>query len=735
MSSKEESESADGPRDVSDNNSLYEITSMLSPMVVISSETSETDLRTRNGSSSKGLFNKAMSSSSAKTCSRDQKGSPISPFTPMSPIVEISSESMEMDGNHTMTNLSSKRLFNMAMCSVKTSSGDQEMVAVSPISPVTPMNNDQQIMDQKIRNFQSSLVSGLLRRALEIRRDKTVPQSYLYLKNEIIWEFGTEAWERNKERVVKLLRSEALRDKESKLRRDKNVIRYAKRVITKLQYRTGNRLVKHKSVEKHVKGKFGNEAYERNRAHIVQTLRDMSALSRVRRFSSQISEDQLRIDEEQDEEDLTETDACREARQIAQSLLERGVLSQKEYNSMWFVNNNNKQEKEEETKQEYEVESTPLPFRIPPISKSNTLSVNKKRDIIPTALSMESTYDDDSEHFDSERDLIHTARKFRLNREIEQRRPESYIEIEEHGAPINACTIVNNTSLLSAADNGTLKLWSTKRSGAPICVFTLKGHVEAVNGCSANRVNLGASASDDETVQIWNLRDGRNVCCLRGHRDSVRDVRFFRGNSSDENRVVSVSFDRGIRIWDINMKACIFSTHVHSAEINACDTYGGDLVMTASDDKTSILLDTRAGGKIVNVFRSHSHWVTSCALSRDKTTALSGSTDGTVRVYDLRTLKVIRTFRDHNDGVLDCAFSLDRRIIITACSDGAIRVYHVETGELLRTLEGHLGEVSTCCAYSNDRIVSASYDETIRLWGEGWNISETVGIPERSISF
>ena len=43
---------------------------------------------------------------------------------------------------------------------------------------------------QRLRKFQSSLVSSLLRRTLEIRRDKSLPQSYLYLKNEIIWEFG-----------------------------------------------------------------------------------------------------------------------------------------------------------------------------------------------------------------------------------------------------------------------------------------------------------------------------------------------------------------------------------------------------------------------------------------------------------------------------------------------------------------------------------------------------------------
>ena len=538
--------------------------------------------------------------------------------------------------------------------------------------------------DRRLRKFQSSLVSSLLRRTLEIRRDKSLPQSYLYLKNEIIWEFGAEAWSRNKERIVKLLRSETLRDKESRIRRNKLVLRYAQRLVSKLQYKTGRRGVDHDYVVQRVQQKYGMETYERNRDRVLQMLRDKSALFRVRRFSTEMDDRTPRLDEDEDTL-ITETPACREAREIARKLLERGVLSREEYSSMWFVRHEHDDEEKEEEEEEEKRDS--FPTRTAPITsiKSSSRSEHKSKISVPTQLSTESSYDDEEENVDTERDLLHTARKFRLNREIEQRAPEPYVEIDQHGAPINACVIVDDTSILSAADDCTLKLWSTLRAHQPRCLLTLNKHRDAVNGCCTNRKHLAASASDDETVRIWDLRNGKSLRCLRGHGDSVRDVEFFHGSSSDEERLVSVSFDRSVRIWDVKKGQCILSSTYHSAEVNACDTYGASLVMTASDDKTSVLVDVRTGMKFVKMFEDHTHWVTSCALSRDGTVALSCSTDGTARLYDLRTFKVIQTFRDHGDGVLSCAFSLDRRVIVTACSDGAIRVYHIETGELLRT--------------------------------------------------
>jgi hypothetical protein len=77
----------------------------------------------------------------------------------------------------------------------------------------------------------------------------------------------------------------------------------------------------------------------------------------------------------------------------------------------------------------------------------------------------------------------------------------------------------------------------------------------------------------------------------------------------------------------------------------------------------------------------------------------------------------LMTLAGHTSGVEACAFSSDGSRIVSASFDKTLKLWDAQTGAELATLEGHAGSVNAC-AFSPDgrRIVSGSDDETLKLW-------------------
>jgi len=66
------------------------------------------------------------------------------------------------------------------------------------------------------------------------------------------------------------------------------------------------------------------------------------------------------------------------------------------------------------------------------------------------------------------------------------------------------------------------------------------------------------------------------------------------------------------------------------------------------------------------------------------------------------------------DLVSSVAFSHDGLWLVSGSGDGTVRIWDAETGVVQRTLEGHLDSVSSV-AFSRDgrRLASCSYDSTV----------------------
>ena len=115
--------------------------------------------------------------------------------------------------------------------------------------------------------------------------------------------------------------------------------------------------------------------------------------------------------------------------------------------------------------------------------------------------------------------------------------------------------------------------------------------------------------------------------------------------------------------------------------------YSPDGTLLAVASSIGIWLHDAHAGHTLDLLTAQTDRVTSVTFSPNGTTLASGSRDGTIRLWDVKTRTLRSTLTAHTDTVLCVVFSADGTSLASGSKDNTICLWDTQTGKLQKNAQ------------------------------------------------
>lgn len=256
---------------------------------------------------------------------------------------------------------------------------------------------------------------------------------------------------------------------------------------------------------------------------------------------------------------------------------------------------------------------------------------------------------------------------------------------------------------------------------APIMLLT--GHAAEVFSLKFNHSGqIVASGSHDKHVFLWRTYgDCENYMVLKGHKNAIVELHW----TSDGERILTASPDKSVRAWDAASGQQVKKMAEHDSFVNSCCPLrrGPPLVVSGSDDGTSKVWDLRVKRSVQTLPEKYQVCAVAFADAGDQ--VYTGGIDNTVKVWDLRKEEVSFTLEGHTDTVTGMRLSPDGTHLLTNAMDNTLRMWdmrpYAAENRCTKVFTGHQHNFEKNllkCDWSPDgtKVTAGSADRMVYIW-------------------
>jgi WD40 repeat protein len=233
---------------------------------------------------------------------------------------------------------------------------------------------------------------------------------------------------------------------------------------------------------------------------------------------------------------------------------------------------------------------------------------------------------------------------------------------------------------------------------------------------SSDNKYISYFSGSENIIKILNTGNNKTLT-LRGHDKSVIKTLF----SSDNKKLISLSADNTIKVWDINNGELLKTISIKNSYILQDIIYSRDNKMIAScswngqiniwNAESFELTKTLYTDK---TYLRDNNYIESISFSPDCNHIASGNENGEINVWDINENKLIFTIKNIINPVISSTTSYDGKLLASIYyNDSNIKLWDTESFKLVKTLDGHSNEIFSIIFSNDDNTIATSNKEGI----------------------
>jgi WD40 repeat protein len=222
----------------------------------------------------------------------------------------------------------------------------------------------------------------------------------------------------------------------------------------------------------------------------------------------------------------------------------------------------------------------------------------------------------------------------------------------------------------------------------------------------------------DGALTLWDWKEGKELRRERGCHEGVRALAF-----APDGKTLAWSWDQALLLWDVAAWKDRLSAEGHVSRIQclACAPDGKVLASGSINDPRVRLWDLATGRELRQV--STGEMGPTCLAFSPDGKWLAGAPpsgiDPGVRLWDAASGKEVRRFGAPTGGITCLDFSPDGKMLATGSSDRTIRLWDLTTGTELQKMTRETVVTRVAFAPDGRALLTAAWNQPISVWEPG----------------